>query len=178
MIEIRELTAADKSWVRQAIEREWESAIVVSLMRIHRPDRLAGLAAYRSGRKVGLLTYIIEDQALQVVTLQSLVRRVGVGKALLGAARDLARARGCKRLWLVTTNENAAAISLYRHCGMTLAATHRGSMKEARRLKPQIPEFGADGTPIEDELEFEMQLPEAAAQPPAGDDAEDGAPQP
>ncbi len=31
-------------------------------------------------------------------------------------------------------------------------------MREARRLKPEIPEFGEDGTPIEDEIEFELNL--------------------
>ena len=168
VVEIRELSAADNAWARQALELEWESAIAVSRMRIHHLDRLPGLIAYRSGRRAGLLTYIMENQELQVVSLQSLVRRVGVGKALLGAARDLAQARGCKRLWLATTNENAAAISLYGHCGMALVATHRGSVRGARQLKPQIPECGPDGTPIEDELEFEMRFGDAGAQPPAG----------
>lgn len=171
MIEIRERVAADNTWVQQALEREWKSVIVVSRMRIHHADRLPGLIAYRSERRIGLLTYIIEDQALHVVTLQSVVRRVGAGKALLGAARDLANARGCKRLWLVTTNANAAAISLYGHCGMILVATHRGLMRGARRLKPQIPEFGPDGTPIEDELEFEMSFGEAGTQQSAQRDA-------
>ena len=91
-----------------------------------------------------------------MVTIQSVIRRVGVATALLGAARDFARAQGCRRLWLVTTNENMAAISLYTRFGMVLVATHRGSMKEARCLKPRIPAFGPDGTPIEDELEFEI----------------------
>ena len=31
-------------------------------------------------------------------------------------------------------------------------------MRESRRLKPEIPEFAADGTPIEDEIEFELLL--------------------
>ena len=41
---------------------------------------------------------------------------------------------------------------------MVLVATHCGAVKEARRLKPQIPAFGPDGTPIEDELEFEIRF--------------------
>ena len=158
MIQIREVTAADGTWVRESLEREWESAIAVSRTRIHHPDRLPGLIAVRSGERVGLLKYMIEDGQLEVVTIQSLVRRLGIGTALLSAARDLAKARGCSRLWVVTTNENAAAISLYSRFGMKHVATYRGAMKEARRLKPQIPEYGPDGTPIEDELEFELRF--------------------
>ncbi|KKN60041.1 hypothetical protein LCGC14_0535800, partial [marine sediment metagenome] len=141
----------------------------------HHPDRLPGLVAVRSGERVGLLTYTIEDQELQVVTIQSLIHRVGIGTALLGAARDLAEAQGCRRLWLVTTNEHAVAIAFYTRCGMEHVATYRGVMREARRLKPQIPEYGPDGTPVEDELEFEFGLEHGAAQQ---DDATDDAARP
>jgi len=132
--------------------------MVVSRMRIYHPGRLPGFIAVRSGERVGLLTYTIDGCELQVVTIQSLVHRVGIGTALLDAARGVAKARGCRRLWLVTTNENAAAIFFYTRCGMTRSATYHGAMRGARRLKPEIPEHGPDGTPIEDELEFELRL--------------------
>jgi hypothetical protein len=37
-------------------------------------------------------------------------------------------------------------------------AIHRGAVVEARRLKPEIPEFGANGLPKIDEIEFELPL--------------------
>jgi hypothetical protein len=41
---------------------------------------------------------------------------------------------------------------------MRLAALHRNAVAESRRLKPEIPETGADGIPIRDELELELVL--------------------
>jgi len=68
------------------------------------------------------------------------------------------RARGCSRMWLVTTNDNHAAQRFYEALGWSLVAVHRGAAAAARRLKPEIPERAPDGTPIEDELEYERRL--------------------
>jgi len=46
--------------------------------------------------------------------------------------------------------------------GFTLAATRIGAVTESRKIKPQIPFEGADGTPITDELEFELPLERAS----------------
>jgi hypothetical protein len=61
-------------------------------------------------------------------------------------------------LWLITTNDNRTALSFYRAIGWRQVAVHRGAMRESRRLKPEIPELAPDGTPIEDEIEFELLL--------------------
>jgi hypothetical protein len=58
----------------------------------------------------------------------------------------------------VTTNDNAPALSFYRAIGWRQAAIHRGAIRDSRRLKPEIPEFAADGTSIQDEIEFELLL--------------------
>ena len=48
--------------------------------------------------------------ACEVVTLNSLQPGRGVGTALLDAVAQAATAAGCERLWLVTTNDNLAAL--------------------------------------------------------------------
>lgn len=73
-------------------------------------------------------------------------------------AQAIATDAGCRRLWLITTNDNRVAIEFYRSIGMRLVAIHRKAMREARKLKPEIPEFGQDDIPIEHELEFELLL--------------------
>jgi hypothetical protein len=67
-------------------------------------------------------------------------------------------AAGCRRLWLITTNANHDGLAFYRAVGWSQVAVHRGAVGEARRLKPEIPLHAADGTPIEDEIEFELVL--------------------
>lgn len=68
---------------------------------------------------------------------------------------EIARARGTRRLWLITTNDNAPAVAFYRAVGWRQCAVHRDAIEEARRLKPEIPRTGHAGKPIRDEIEFE-----------------------
>jgi ribosomal protein S18 acetylase RimI-like enzyme len=83
------------------------------------------------------------------------------GTRLLEAVVDAARAAGCRRAWLVTTNDNAAAIRFYQRRGWRLVALHAGAVDAARAsIKPEIPELGDDDIPIRDELEFELRLDE------------------
>lgn len=93
---------------------------------------------------------------MEVSALFSLVEGQGVGRRLLDAARAEARRRGAKRLWLVTTNDNTAAIRFYQRYGFSLKAVRIGAVNEARKLKPSIPPTGSDGIPIEHEFEFEI----------------------
>ena len=69
-----------------------------------------------------------------------------------------ARAVGCRRVWLVTTNNNIAAIAFYQRLGMDLWALHRHALRVSRELKPTIPERDAAGVRIDHELEFELLL--------------------
>jgi GNAT superfamily N-acetyltransferase len=158
-LRIRDVAEADRDWMRTAISAEWGSPVVVSRGRLHHADQLPGLVADHADGPVGLLTYRISEAEMEVVTLQALERRRGTGSALLAAARGVAARQGCRRVWLVTTNDNTVAQSFYRAVGMELVAVHYGAVVESRKLKPEIPLVGAGGCPIEDELEFELRLP-------------------
>jgi ribosomal protein S18 acetylase RimI-like enzyme len=155
-IRIRDRRAEDDVWVREALSSAWGSCLVVSRGQGHQAHELPGLIAEADGQPVGFLTYRIADDEIEVVTLQAFRRRAGVGRTLLDAACRHARERDCRRVWLITTNDNAVAIEFYRRVGMRLVAVHRGAVAQSRRLKPQIPLVGASGVPIEDEWEFEV----------------------
>jgi GNAT superfamily N-acetyltransferase len=106
----------------------------------------------------GVLTYLIEDDSLEVVSIDAIERGRGVGTALLDAAAALARAAGLRRLWLVTTNDNLDALRFYQRRGLRLVSVRPGAVDESRRLKPGIPRTGAYGIPLRDELTLEMAL--------------------
>jgi GNAT superfamily N-acetyltransferase len=156
-IEVRELAAQDRQWVHDFLLPR-DAVLVVSRGRVHQADQLPGLMALLDGAPGGLLTYHVAGDELEVVTLHADPRGHGVGTQLLAAARDLAARRHCRRLWLITTNDNEPAIRFYQQRGMHLAAVHRGAIRESRKIKPQIPLIGLNGIPIEDELEFEYRL--------------------
>ena len=119
---------------------------------------LPGLVAEEDSRPLGLLLYRLDQDQCEVMVLISMLRRQGIGRSLMAAVQTIATDAGCTRLWLITTNNNRGALDFYRAIGMRLVAIHRGAVHEARRLKPEIPEFDGDGIPIEDEIEFELSL--------------------
>jgi len=93
-----------------------------------------------------------------VVAIISVEEGRGIGRALMEAARDYAVSAGNRRLWHVTTNDNTRAIRFYQLWGMVLCAFYRHGARRSRRAKPSLPERGADGIPMEHELEFELLL--------------------
>jgi hypothetical protein len=66
--------------------------------------------------------------------------------------------QSCRRVWLITTNDNLNALRFYQRRGMRPVAVHRGAVDEARRIKPTVSLTGDHGIPIRDELEFELVL--------------------
>src|SRR6266550_3872138 len=64
----------------------------------------------KAERPWGALTYHVDGRECEIVTINSLEEGVGVGSALLTAVRDKAKSLGCRRLWLITTNDNLNAL--------------------------------------------------------------------
>lgn len=155
---IRPLWESEREWAIALLRGRWGSAEIVTRGKIHQADALPGLVAECEGERYGLLTYNIESEECELVSLDSLVAGQGVASALLKAVQSEARQAGCKRLGLITTNDNTDAIDFYLRRGFSLAAVHRGAVNHSRRQKPEIPSHNADGIAIEDEWEFEYKL--------------------
>lgn len=157
-IVIRQASAADGAWVTRQLIESWGSTTMVSRGRMHDATQLPTLVAEHAGELVGLATLSFDERECEVLTIEAAHRQSGVGSALLAQAIREATDRGCRRLWLITTNDNLDAIRFYQRRGMRLIAVHVDAVDEARRLKPSIPEVGEYGIPLHDELEFELLL--------------------
>lgn len=155
-MDIGPLTRADLPWAAGLIVGYFGSTTVISRGVLHDALQLPGLVALVEGEPVGLVQYRFAADDCEVVLMAAAQRRRGIGTALMAAARDLAQQAGCRRLWLVTTNDNRSAQAFYQAQGMRLVTIHRGAMTQARALKPEIPLLGENGIPIEDEIEYEF----------------------
>ena len=69
---------------------------------------------------------------LEVVTLNALERRTGVGTILMEAAAVDARQLRCHEIRLTTTNDNLDAIRFYQRRGLHLVALRPGAVDRAR----------------------------------------------
>lgn len=155
MITIAPTTRDDRDWITSILVETWGSTRVVSRGRLHDVVDLSGFVARFHQTRVGAVTYNIEDEECELVTLNSVQPGTGVGSALVEAARSLARQAGCRRLWLITTNDNTYALHFFQKRGFRLVALHRNAIEDSRRLKPEIPATGHRGIPIRDEIELE-----------------------
>jgi len=99
---------------------------------------LNGFAAFKGKSPVGLLTYRIEGSDCEIVTIDSASEREGIGTALIGAVEERAKAKGCRRLWLITTNDNLNALGFYQRRGFRLTALYPNALEASRKLKPEI----------------------------------------
>ncbi len=156
--QIRPLNKEDKAWVISLFKEWWAGPKIVTRKKIHHADELPGFIAIQDSKPAGLITYDIVGEWCEIVTMNSLVEGKGIGSALIDAVKDVAASAGCKRLWLITTNDNTNALQFYQKRGFRLAAVHRNAIEKSRRLKPEIPLTGNDGIPIRDEIELEMIL--------------------
>jgi GNAT superfamily N-acetyltransferase len=156
---VHEVTGRDRDWMLERLRERWgASATIVAAGRRHDLRELPALVALLDGDRAGIATYRVEGDECELVTLDAFAERRGVGSALLEAVAALARERGCRRLWLITTNDNLEALRFYQRRGLRLVAVRRDAVAQARRLKPEIPPDGADGIPILDEIELELRL--------------------
>jgi GNAT superfamily N-acetyltransferase len=115
--------------------------------------------AWSDGELMGVATYVVDGDDCELLTLHAATRLLGVGSALLTAVKCIARDAGCRRLWVVTTNDNVEALRFYQRRGFRLARIRPGAVDRSREmLKPEIPRSGAYDIPLRDELELEMTL--------------------
>ncbi|HUT67148.1 MAG TPA: GNAT family N-acetyltransferase [Dehalococcoidales bacterium] len=140
------------------IKEWWAGPKIITRGKVHYADKLPGFIAVQDGKTAGLITYDIVGDQCEIVSMNSLVEGKGIGSTLIDAVKNVAQKARCKRLWLITTNDNTAALRFYQKRGFLLVAIHRNALEQSRRLKPEIPLIGNDGIPLRDEIELEMIL--------------------
>lgn len=156
-ITVRPSTAADGPWAEAVADEHFGGRTQVRRGAVIDVLALPGFVAEAVGEPVGLLTYERVRDEVELAFLVATEPRRGVGTALVAALE--AAAAGCARIWVSTTNDNLDALRFYQRRGFTLHVLRPAVVDDARRrLKPAIPELGAYGIPIRDEVELELHL--------------------
>lgn len=128
--------------------RPWRSDAAGGTAGLHRPRRGRIHASYR-----------VVGDACELTAIHAEAPARGIGSTLLERVVEAARAAGCTRVWLTTTNDNLDALRFYQRRGFRLVTLRPGAVDEARRLlKPEIPETGSYGSPMRDELDLVLDL--------------------
>lgn len=156
---IRPLGPEDAPWVAAWMREHWGDETMALRGELLRPAEQPGFAALLGGETVGLATYMVRGGTCELLSLNSLREGLGVGRALVDAVAAAARAAGCARLQLITTNDNLKALGFYQRRGFHIFGINPGAMDRARAtIKPAIPALAENGIPIRDEIELAMEL--------------------
>jgi GNAT superfamily N-acetyltransferase len=157
-IEIRDATSADASWIAEFLVSRWQSTMIGGHGTLIDATSLPALIA---GDRAGLATYRLLGEDAELVSINALPPGRGTGTALIDAL-VMRLVAGCKRLWVMTTNDNLSALRFYQRRGFRLVKIWPGAVDAARKsLKPTIPQVGQDGIPIHDEIDLCRMLDES-----------------
>jgi N-acetylglutamate synthase-like GNAT family acetyltransferase len=157
-IAVRAARPEDRDWIDPFLASV-NAARVARRGEVMTPVHHSMLIAEMAGEPIGLATYVVGDGECELLTLHAVTPWTGAGSALVAATVDVARAAGCRALWLVTTNDNVDALRFYQRRGFRIVAVHPGAVDEARQtLKPEIPAIGEHGIPLRDEIVLQQDL--------------------
>jgi GNAT superfamily N-acetyltransferase len=157
-IKIRPVSEDDRPMLSWLVAELWGSDLVAVHGDVLRPAELPGFIAERSRHLAGLLTYQFMGDYLEIVTLNALDRRVGIGTLLIEASIAAARHFQCRQIRLTTTNDNVDALRFYQRRGFRLAELRPGAVDRSRQEKPQIPRVGDYGIPLHDEIDLSLEI--------------------
>ena len=107
---------------------------------------------------IGLITYILYDNILEITSLDSLHEKQGIGSKLVEAVIHEAKERKLEKIVLITTNDNINAIKFYQKRGFDMVRLFHDALEVSRKLKPEIPLIGENSIPLRHEIEFELYI--------------------
>jgi GNAT superfamily N-acetyltransferase len=157
-MDIRWIDPASRERINALIVRQWYTM----QMAVHGESIDLGSAdgyyACEGDEIVGLITYRTAGNEMEILSLDSFQEGRGIGTGLLETVVAEARETGIRRIMLVTTNDNLAALRFYQKRGFDMCRFCRNALDQARKIKPEIPLTGMDGIPLKHEIELEMVL--------------------
>ncbi|PFE05707.1 N-acetyltransferase [Bacillus cereus] len=155
MIQIQKITEEMRGTIALFMRENWGSTLMVSRGRAHQLDQLPGFIAIEDNRIIGIITYEIRGNDCEIVSLDSFKEKKGTGTKLVEYVIDIAKKQCCKKVWLITTNDNTNALRFYQKRDFIMTNLYIDAVKEARKIKREIPLIGYDNITISHEIQLE-----------------------
>lgn len=155
---IERISAETRNLVNQFFIDNWFSTDMSVRGEIIDGTKLDGFLLQEDSKIIGLVTYKFYENICEIISLDSKKENIGIGSALLKEAEKVATDNDCKKMRLITTNDNMRALQFYQKRGYCLTKLYPNAMDEVRKIKPSVPELGDNDIPLRDEIELEKIL--------------------
>lgn len=155
---IEAINKQNRALVIEFFNEHWKSSeMIVSSGRYNCAD-LPGLIYLEDEKITGLLTYIIMDKTIEIISLDIVIENRGIGTQLMTFMERLAYKNCMFNIRVITTNDNMNALKFYQKLGYRIKGIIPDAVNEARLIKPQIPMVAENGIQILDELVLEKYI--------------------
>lgn len=148
----------NRSLINTFIKQHWYTTTMIIRGKEIDMTKTEGFFFSEDDKITGLITYIVYNHILEIISLDSLTENQGIGSKLVEAVINEAKERKCEKIVLITTNDNINAIKFYQKRGFDMALLYRNALDISRKLKPEIPLIGDNSIPLRHEIEFELIL--------------------
>ena len=157
-MECERINSLNRSLVNTFIKEHWYTTTMIIRGRVIDMTKTEGFF-FRDGKSIiGLITYLVYDNILEIASLDSLRENQGIGSKLIETVIHEAKERKVRKIVLITTNDNINAIRFYQKRGFDMVHLFRNALDISRKLKPEIPLIGENSIPLRHEIEFELSI--------------------
>ena len=155
-MEWKRISTSDRTLVDEFIRQQWYTTTMIIRGKEIDMTQTEGFYVKEQEDIIGLITYFVSDDVLEVTSLNSLRENQGIGSKLVDAVIREAKDRKLKKILVVTTNDNINAIKFYQKRGFDMARLYHNALDISRKIKPEIPLIGDHSIPLRHEIEFEL----------------------
>jgi ribosomal protein S18 acetylase RimI-like enzyme len=143
----------DKLKINHFFKEYWGSPEMVISSGTFQCNKLDGFAVLNESEEIiGLITYKFHAGICEIISLDSLVEKSGIGSSLINKVEQTALEKGTSQIKVITTNDNLLALSFYQKRGYQIVEVLANAVDQARKIKPEIPLTADNGIPIRDEI--------------------------
>lgn len=121
---------SNKNLIHAFIKQHWHTTTMIIRGKEIDMAKTEGFFFSEGENIIGLITYIVHDNILEIISLNSLRENQGI----------------------------INAIRFYQKRGFDMAHLFRNAMDISRKLKPEIPLVGENSIPLRHEIEFELYI--------------------
>lgn len=154
-MEWKRIDSLNRNRVNAFIEQHWFTTTMLIRGKEIDMTKVDGFYFSEGKTIIGLITYLVYDNRLEITSLDSLRENQGIGSRLVEIVLREAKERNLQKVVLVTTNDNMNALRFYQKRGFDMVRLFRNSINAARKLKPEIPLIGENSIPLRHEIELE-----------------------
>ena len=150
----KDISISTTEEIKQVFIKEWGANYIVTKGKIINYNDVKGFSLKINNKILGLITYLVKDNEIEITSLNSFYQNIGVGTLLLNTVIEKLNDK-YKRIFLITTNNNKNALKFYKNRNFIIKNIFKNSINEARKIKPEIPKYDINGIEIKDEIELE-----------------------